>query len=161
MTILEILLPVFLFALLAVLRYTVHGSGWFSLFSKPFSPLPRSELHGFSFGGANPQTKFHSLDLVQSVDLLERQFCNESLKVLYTNPTGMNDTTELMRGRIQEFLQFRCEQSSDQILGFEFVESEEEIVRAYNNYKAAEEAESSQNTNLTRIVAGLVFKEFS
>ena len=73
----------------------------------------------------------------------------------------MNDTTELMRGRIQEFLQFRCEQSSDQILGFEFVESEEEIVRAYNNYRAAAEAESSDNTNLTRIVAGLVFKELS
>ena len=111
-------------------------------------------------GGANPQTKFDSLDLVQSVDVLDRQFCNESLKVLYTNPTGMNDTTELMRGRIQEFLQFRCEKTSEQVLGFEFVESEEEIVRAYNNYRAAEEAESSDKTNLTRIVAGLVFKEF-
>ena len=111
-------------------------------------------------GGANPQTKFDSLDLVQSVEVLDRQFCNESLKVLYTNPTGMNDTTELMRGRIQEFLQFRCEKTSEQVLGFEFVESEEEIVRAYNNYRAAEEAESSDKTNLTRIVAGLVFKEF-
>ena len=115
---------------------------------------------GFSMGGANPETKFDPLDLVQSVDVLDRQFCNESLKVLYTNPIGMNDTTEMMRGRIQEFLQFRCEKTSEQVLGFEFVESEEEIVRAYNNYRAAEEAESSDNTNLTRIVAGLVFKEF-
>ena len=119
---------------------------------------PRSELHGFDMGGANPGTEFRSLDLVQSVDLLDSQFCNKSLKVLYTNPTGMNETTELMRNRIQEFLQFRCE--SEQVLGFEFVESEEEIVRAYNNYRAAEEAESSEKTNLTRIVAGLVFQEF-
>ena len=123
---------------------------------------PRSELGdlGFSMGGANPQTKFHSLDLVQSVDLLDTQFCNKSVKVLYTNPTGLNETTELMRGRIQEFLTFRCEKTSDEVLGFEFVESEEEMVRAYNNYRAAVEAESSDKTNLTSIVAGLVFKEF-
>ena len=73
----------------------------------------------------------------------------------------MNDTTEQMRGRIQEFLQFRCEETSDQVLGFEFVESEEEIVRAYNNYRAAQEAESGENSNITSIVAGLVFKDFS
>ena len=108
--------------------------------------------------GANPETKFHSLDLVQSVHLLDNQFCNTSLKVLYTNPREMNDTTEQMRGRIQKFLQFRCEQTPDQVLGLEFVESEEEIVRAYNNYRAAEEADPGETP---RIVAGLVFKEFS
>ena len=108
--------------------------------------------------GANPETKFHSLDLVQSVQLLDNQFCNTSIKVLYTNPPEMNDTTEQMRGRIQEFLQFRCEETPDQVLELEFVESEEEIVRAYNNYRAAEEADSGE---IPRIVAGLVFKEFS
>ena len=113
---------------------------------------------GFSMGGANPKTKFHSLDLVQSVDLMENQFCNTSVKVLYTNPVGMNETTELMRGRILEFLQFRCEESSDQVLSLEFVESEEEMVRAYNNYRAAQEAESGVES---RIMAGLVFKELS
>ena len=108
--------------------------------------------------GANPETKFHSLDLVQSVQLLDNQFCNTSIKILYTNPPEMNDTTQQMRGRIQEFLQFRCEETPDQVLGLEFVESEEEIVRAYNNYRAAEEADSGE---IPRIVAGLVFKEFS
>ena len=45
--------------------------------------------------------------------------------------------------------------------GFEFMESEEEIVRAYDNFRAQDEAESGDTTNLTAIVAGLVFKESS
>ena len=45
--------------------------------------------------------------------------------------------------------------------GFEFMESEEEIVRAYDNFRAQDEAESGDTTNLTAIVAGLVFKELS
>ena len=41
------------------------------------------------------------------------------------------------------------------------MESEEEIVRAYDNFRAQDEAESGDTTNLTAIVAGLVFKELS
>ena len=45
--------------------------------------------------------------------------------------------------------------------GFEFMESEVDIVRAYDNFRAQDEAESGDTTNLTAIVAGLVFKELS
>ena len=41
------------------------------------------------------------------------------------------------------------------------MESEEEIVRAYENFRAQEEAESGDGTNLTAIVAGLIFNQLS
>ena len=107
---------------------------------------------------------------------MNHQFCNERSQVLYTNPMEMNDTTNRMRGRILDFLAFRCNKSPGEVLGkigmikirshltflkdLQFAESEEEIVRAYENYRAQEEAESGES-NLTRIVAGILFKEFS
>merc|ERR1719282_2019948 len=127
MTILELVLPIILFVLIAVLRGQIENT--------------RGQDNGVQ---DDDNTPFHSSDLNQLIND-NYNFCRNwgggERMIYYTSGQEDKEQLDVMMERVRKYLDFICNEHNSQpeVPVIKWADSEDDIVNYFNNSQAAQE----------------------